>query len=360
MSRMVAGMGKLIATIPMLFGAMAPPAAPAVEHRAPSNAAAVGLSIMAYNVKGLPWPIAPDRTADFARIEARLLAMRARGAQPHVIILQEAFTEPAKAIVRRSGYRYIVEGPSRDLRSPVQPRTSDRPFIDGASFFKGERSGKEAASGLILASDYPILSVRREAFPAFACAGYDCLANKGMLMVTIAVPGSATPVTVVTTHMNSKKASGVSPARSLYAYRRQVEILDAFIARYRNPDLPVILAGDFNASSTERRTFLTTHGAAHWTTKLRLPIDNALQYCLRPGAPCGRALPSIAASVFQKGRDWQFFSPGYRASIQAVAMAIPFGREHDGTMLSDHVGYGVTYRLTRAFAAHDPRRHVLI
>jgi hypothetical protein len=71
-------------------------------------------------------------------------------------------------------------------------------------------------------------------------------------------------------------------------------------------------------------------------------------------------LPSVAATVFQRGRDWQFFSPGYRASIQAVAMAIPFGRERDGTMLSDHVGYGVTYRLTQAIAAHVRPRRVLI
>lgn len=355
MSKKMAGTGLLMAMMPMLLGSVALPAASTAEPQAPMKAPPAGLSIMAYNVKGLPWPLASDRTADFARIEARLLAMRAQHAQPHVIILQEAFTEPAKAIARHSGYRFVVEGPSRDLLSPVQPRRSDRDFTDGASFFKGERSGKQVSSGLILASDYPILSVRREAFPAFACAGYDCLANKGILMVTIAVPGSATPVTVVTTHMNSKKASGVSQTRSLYAYRRQVEVIDDFLTRYRNPDLPVILAGDFNASSAERRTYLTAHSAANWTTKRRLPIDNALQHCLKPGEPCGRAVPSIVATVFQRGRDWQFFSPGYRASIQAIAMAVPFGRERDGTMLSDHVGYGVTYRLTQALTAHSLR-----
>lgn len=334
----------------LLLGAMAPHAAGATApHRSPPLAAPA-LSVMAYNVKGLPWPITSDRTSDFARIEARLLAMRARNAQPHVIILQEAFTAPAKAIAKRSGYRYVVEGPSRDLQSPVRPRASDRRFIEGASFFKGERSGKQVGSGLILASDYPILSVRREAFPAFACAGYDCLANKGILMATIKVPGSATPVTVVTTHMNSKKSSGVSQARSLFAYRRQVQAIDAFLTRYRNPDLPVIFAGDFNASSAERRSFLIMHSAANWTTKRRLPIDNALQHCLKSDAPCGRAVPAIAATVFQKGRDWQFFTAGYRASIQAIAMAVPFGRERDGTMLSDHVGYRVTYRLTQALA----------
>ena len=352
MGTRVIGRTKLVAMVPILLGAIASSGGAGTPHRtlpASTTAAATGaLSIMAYNVKGLPWPIASDRTADFARIETRLLALRARGAQPHVLILQEAFTAPAKAIAQDSGYRYVVEGPSRDLLNPARPRAIDRSFVDGASFFKGERSGKKVGSGLILASDYPILSVRREAFPAFACAGYDCLANKGILMVTIAVPGSATPVTVVTTHMNSKKASGVSQSRSLYAYQRQVEAIDDFLTRYRNPDLPIILAGGFNARSAKTRIYLTTHSAAHWTTRRRLAIDNALQHCLKSAAPCGQAAPAIAATVFQKGRDWQFFSPGYRASIQAVAMAVPFGRERDGTMLSDHVGYDVTYRLTQA------------
>ncbi|MGQ2929054.1 MAG: hypothetical protein ACT6Q3_01150, partial [Sphingopyxis sp.] len=77
---------------------------------------------------------------------------------------------------------------------------------------------------------------------------------------------------------------------------------------------------------------------------------------LKSDAPCGRTIPTIAATVFQKGRDWQFFSPGYDSSIQAIAMAVLFGRERDGTMLSDHVGYGVTYRLTKALIPHAPRR----
>lgn len=360
MAKRIAGTGLLLATMPMLLGSTFLPAAPWTEYREPPTSPPAGLSIMAYNVKGLPWPLAADRTDDFARIEERLLAMRARGTQPHVIILQEAFTAQARAIARHSGYRYVVAGPSRDLQSPVRPGPSDRAFIEGASFFKGERSGKQVSSGLILASDYPILSVRREAFPAFACAGYDCLANKGILMATLAVPGSPSPVSIVTTHMNSKKASGVSQERSLHAYRRQVEAIDAFLARYRDPNLPVILAGDFNASSAERRTYLSAHSAANWTTKRRLPIDNALRHCLAPDAPCGRAIPDIAATVFRKGRDLQFFSPGYRASIQAIAMAVPFGRERDGTMLSDHVGYGVTYRLTRTLAPRAPRHPSLL
>ena len=41
----------------------------------------------------------------------------------------------------------------------------------------------------MLLSDFPIESVRRAAFPADACAGFDCLAAKGAMLVTVSIPG---------------------------------------------------------------------------------------------------------------------------------------------------------------------------
>jgi endonuclease/exonuclease/phosphatase family metal-dependent hydrolase len=315
----------------------------------PKAAAAVtfALSVMSYNVHGLPWPLATGRDEAFTKIAARLQLMRKRQTHPHVIILQEAFTDAAKQIARRGGYHYIVNGPSEGLVDAGLPSAADANFVSAASFFKGETSGKLLDSGLLLASDYPIISVKRAAFPAFACAGFDCLANKGILLVTIAVPGSNVPVTVATTHMNSKRSSGVSQERSLYAYRRQLEALDHFIADNRNPNFPIIVAGDFNASSPPRRASLVNHGTANWTTPYHLPINSALQHCLSPMRPCGGALAAIAFNVYTKGRDWQFYTSGLRSSIEAVKFNIPFGPEQDGTMLSDHVGYDVVYRLTQ-------------
>jgi endonuclease/exonuclease/phosphatase family metal-dependent hydrolase len=308
------------------------------------------LSVMTYNVHGLPWPLAFGRDAAFAKIEARLLLLRRAGAQPHVIVFQEAFTENAKRIAVHAGYRYTANGPSRDLVSRWPSTPQDRAFAAAARFFKGETVGKLVDSGLQVASDYPILSVRRAAFPAFACAGYDCLANKGIMLVTVDVPGSQTPVTIATTHLNSKKSSGVSQQRSLYAYRRQVEAIDRFIAANRNSQLPIVFAGDFNASNVQRRSYLVGHGEMNWTTQATLPIQSALQRCLLPSAPCGTP-PSIANEVVKRGRDWQFYTPGFRASLDAVSLTIPFGRERDGAMLSDHVGYGIVYRLQHRIAA---------
>lgn len=300
------------------------------------------LSVMTYNVKGLPWPIARSRDAAFEKIETRLLALRKEGAQPHIIVLQEAFTERAKQISGRSGYRYFANGPSKNMISTKRPEKKDLPFVEAASFFKGETSGKSLDSGLQIASDYPILSIRRAAFPAFACAGYDCLANKGVLLVTVSIPGSATPVTIATTHMNSKRGARVAYSRSLYAYQLQVAAIDAFLSANRDPDLPIIFAGDFNASSGPRRSYLLIKGATKWSA---FPVRNALQNCMAAAILQGKKVDNLASYVIARGRDWQFYASGAKGHLTATKFEIPFGRERDGTMLSDHVGYGIMYRL---------------
>jgi endonuclease/exonuclease/phosphatase (EEP) superfamily protein YafD len=304
----------------------------------------VSLSVMTYNVHGLPWPFARNRTAAFDRIETRLSALRHENAQPHIIVLQEAFTERAKLLATRSGYRYIASGPSKDMINTKQPAKEDARFVDAASFFKGETMGKSLDSGLQIASDYPILSVKRGAFPSFACAGYDCLANKGVLLVTVAIPGSDTPVTIATTHMNSKRASGVSQTRSLYAYQLQVAAIDAFLSENSDPNLPIIFAGDFNASSTARRSYLLDEGTPKWSA---FPVRSALQNCMAAALLQGRKVDSLADYVVERGRDWQFYAAGLGSEISATRFDIPFGRERDGTMLSDHVGYGILYELQR-------------
>lgn len=306
----------------------------------PANQAS--LSVMTYNVKGLPWPIARNRDAAFEKMETRLLALRKANTQPHIIVLQEAFTERAKQISSRSGYRYFANGPSKRMINTKRPDKKDVSFVEAASFFNGEASGKSLDSGLQIASDYPILSVKRAAFPAFACAGFDCLANKGVLLVTVATPGSATPVTIATTHMNSKRGARVSYSRSLYAYRLQVAAIDAFLTANSDPDLPIIFAGDFNASSTARRSYLLDKGSAKWSA---FPVRSALQNCMALASLQGRKVDSLANYVVGRGRDWQFYAAGLGSEISATRFDIPFGRERDGTMLSDHVGYGILYEL---------------
>jgi endonuclease/exonuclease/phosphatase family metal-dependent hydrolase len=331
-----------------MLALLSPPSAKAAK---PGSTASV--SVMTYNVNGLPWPLARGREAAFRGIESRLRKMRTTGTQPHIIVLQEAFTTPAKNIATNSGYRFIANGPSAALGSAIRPTAADRAFSEGASSFKGEKSGKYLDSGLQIASDYPIISIRRAAFPSFACAGYDCLANKGVLLVTVKLPDNPVPVTIATTHLNSKRSSGVSQLRSLYAYRRQIDVINGFLAAHRDPRQPIIFAGDFNATNVQRRTYLFGRGTASWSADARLSVESALDRCLNATPPCLGRAPPIATYIRARARDWQFYIPGLRGSIAAVGLAVPFGRERSGEMLSDHVGYGITYRLWQSDAASD-------
>ncbi len=69
----------------------------------------------------------------------------------------------------------------------------------------GEGWGKLMGGGLHILSDDPLARVEHLAFAH--CAGYDCLANKGVMLVNVAVPGIPGGLDVVNTHMNSKAAA---------------------------------------------------------------------------------------------------------------------------------------------------------
>lgn len=338
---------KIVVTLLAAFTlGSAPPPPPSLDP--PAAPPPAGLTVLTYNVKGLPWPVATGRPEAFAKIAARLRAMRAGGNQPAVIVLQEAFTDEAKAIGRDAGYRHIVDGPSAERRDDFATTADDRRHVAGADWLRGEAQGKLLDSGLQILSDYPVLYTRRVAFPRFACAGYDCLANKGVLLVALDVPGSPVPVLIATTHLNARGASGVSEARSLYAFRRQVDVLSDFLAAHRDPRSPLIFAGDFNVSVAERRDYLIGPGTVRWALAPHVPVLAALDACFSPDRPCGTSLPPLAAFVREHARDWQFYTTGARASIEAVDLQIPFGEEPGGEMLSDHVGYGIAYRVRPA------------
>ena len=309
---------------------------------APSPAPATPISVLTYNIHGLPWPLAWGRSDDFGQIAARLRAMRQAGIQPHIVVLQEAFTRSAQRIGAESGYRYVVDGPAAADRSSLPATDADRRFAAAASWFKGERSGKLLGSGLQLLSDYPILAVRRAPFPAYACAGYDCLANKGILMALVAVPGAATPVVVTTAHFNSRGASGVSDERADYAYRRQLDAAGRFMAQSPWHRYPIIFAGDFNVGkiAPRARAFASATGG-WWGNDRTGALDDAMHACSRSTS----GLPRAALESFRRAKDWQLFASTRFAALTAEAISVPFGRGADGRMLSDHIGYVARYRL---------------
>lgn len=297
------------------------------------------LSVLTYNIEGLPWPARSGRGEDLSRIADQLQALRKQGRQPHVVLFEEAFSRKARAIAHEAGYRYIADGPAASDSGAPATSIADRAFNAAARFFAGEKWGKWRGSGLRIASDYPILAVKRMAYAT--CAGMDCLANKGAVLVTIAVPGVSQPVAIVDTHLNSRRAARVSVDRSFYAYQRQVDALSDFVRANVPAGMPFIVAGDFNAGQEPRRRDYLLHRAAAWRSDM--PVKAALETCLREGDICATDNRADLAFSQKRGRDYQLFASSGSASLTLKSMAALFGHDPDGHMLSDHVGYTATY-----------------
>lgn len=295
------------------------------------------LSVMTYNIKGEPWPIMHGRGRDLRAIGDRLRQMRVEERQPQIVVLQEAFSGDARAIARRAGYRFVIAGPEAGLRTPSPATAADRQFLASRSLWRGELSGKVFGSGLLLLSDYPVTNVRRLAFPAFACAGFDCLANKGALLATIEIPGADSPVDIVATHLNSRHSARVADARSLYAYDRQVSLLSEFIRANRSPDHPLIVAGDFNVGAAPARGRALSASLPGWGAGA--PVVEALEVA------AGDEPSDDARAAVRRNTDFEFITPGRSAELVPLKVDVPFGREPSGGMLSDHIGYVVIFAL---------------
>ena len=295
------------------------------------------LSVMSYNVEGLPPPARFGRAASLERIGERLAALRQEQRQPNVVLLQEAFAAPARAIAGQAGYRYVASGPSADAVNSTPPPPNAAPFAAAASHWKGEDDGKWADSGLRILSDYPIVKVQRIAFPQWACAGYDCLANKGVVIAWIAVPGTAQPVAFIDTHLNSRAASGVAKERADEAYAYQVALLRQFIGRNVPPGSAAFLGGDFNSGKASVR---------------RAEIDAGLlargRNTLLDALADARAIPEEergdSQAILNRAKDWLFYRGGTHSEVALTGFEVPFGKR-SGDMLSDHMGYEAHYNL---------------
>jgi len=330
------------------------------------------LRVLTYNVAGLPWPVRRGRSSDLDAIARQLDRLVEAGVAPDLLLLQEAFTARAARIGVEAGYPNGVPGPRARERAPAATRSElDPDFLDGRRFLKGERFGKLLGSGLYVYSLYPIDDVETAPFGPHSCAGYDCLANKGAVLVTVRIPGAPTPVQVLNTHLNSRGASAVPRERSLYAHQRQVEELSAFLAEHRRPDWPLVYGGDFN---TRHSTDRYEHKVAH------LPGTVVRYYCVVEDDDCLLQEPSAGDAPWLETQDLQGFAAGDPMRIRPIEVRTVFddregveelgaaggtgdGRDAEGPdaalrrMLSDHVGVLVTYELSWTPAGErDARR----
>jgi endonuclease/exonuclease/phosphatase family metal-dependent hydrolase len=298
----------------------------------------VEISVLIYNVWGLPWPLSANSISSLQKIGEILGEMRAEGTEPDIVLLQEAFTMKSNPVQELSGYPNIVGGPVRGDPSAKVSQEQAPEFLDGRSIWKGEGLGKWLNSGLAIMSNFPIEEKYAQPFRRSACAGFDCMSNKGMLVATIHIPGVPEPLEVFNTHMNSNTASGVSPERSKVAHNLQAnEILDLLTAEIYDDRRALIAAGDFNTKGDKERLESLTGGGRNPTTRF---------YCTQSEGRCDIRTSFDGDEPWMDTQDLQAFFPGARIDIKPIAIEAMFDEPVDGVMLSDHDAYLVEYRVS--------------
>jgi endonuclease/exonuclease/phosphatase family metal-dependent hydrolase len=174
--------------------------------------------------------------------------------------------------------------------------------------------------------------MQRMPYSRFTCAGFDCLANKGVLLIKVAVPGLSEPLTVIDTHMNSRGASGVRRSRADLAFAWQAAQLRDFVDANVPPSAPSILAGDLNVGTVGYRQLVI--GSANPALK---GGTDALRSALAGHAAVMDR--SDAEAIADKGKDWMFVRNGTETKLNLEEVAVPFGHDRNGKSLSDHLGY---------------------
>ncbi|PZU59621.1 MAG: metal-dependent hydrolase [Sphingobium sp.] len=291
------------------------------------------LSVLTYNMEGLGWPARTGRGDDLGRIGRALAAMREAGTAPDIVLFQEMFSTTAKRAVEAADYPAIVSGPHRTR--PAHGSTKD-PLPGRSRLNRGELGLHIYGSGLAIASIYPVLHVDRRAYGRKSCAGYDCLANKGVLLARIAIPGVPSPIDVYDTHMNSRGASRVAAIRNLAAHDRQALEASEFIDRTHDDAFPLIFGGDFNMRHSEERW-------ANFTRYQSLRLVH--QVCADPASGCDVRMSWDGDEPWMDTQDLQFFWNGEVVSVRPIRVEAMFDGSPGEPVLSDHDGFRVTYEL---------------
>lgn len=308
--------------------------APRIERAADEETYTTTLSVMTYNIEGLGWPARSGREGNLARIGQHLAALRAAGKAPDVVMFQEVFSGAAKKAVMASGYPAIVPGPSRLTR---HVRMFPERLPGHPNMRRGEVGLRLTGSGLVIASTYPVLETRNQAYGRRSCAGIDCLANKGVMLARIAIPGVPVPIDLYDTHMNSRLASKSPTARNLEAHARQAIEASAFIETTHDDGHPVVFGGDFNMRQSQGRW-------ENFTRYQQMTLVH--RACMAPNSGCEVDMSWDGDEPWEDTQDLQFFDSGENVEIKPIRVEAMFDGSPDRPVLSDHDGFLVTYRLS--------------
>jgi len=312
--------------------ACAPAAAPAITQL-PDGTSKTTLKVLTYNIEGLGFPARTGRSPQLREIGARLSAMREAGTGPDLILFQEMFSGAAKKAVASSGYPAIESGPRRTTRSPKQPLER---LPGHANVKRGEVGIHFTGSGLAIASLYPVIATDMLAYGARACAGLDCLANKGIMLARVLIPGVPTPIDVYDTHMNSRGASKAPEPRHMAAHDRQTLEASYFIDSTHDDNFPIIFGGDFNMKHSEGR----------WENFSRYQsLTLAHRVCADKSSGCEVKMSWDNDEPWMDTQDLQFFWDGSLVKVRPIRVEAMFDGSPDSPVLSDHDGFMVTYEL---------------
>ena len=291
------------------------------------------LKVLTFNIEGLGWPARNSRAPELREIGERLDAMRKTGTGPDVVMFQEMFSGAAKSAVAASGYPAISPGPARNTQS----FQSNRDKLPGKSNIgRGEVGLRFTGSGLAIASSYPIVFSDRRGYGKRSCAGLDCLANKGIVLARIVIPGVPTPIDLYDTHMNSRGASKAPTARNLAAHDRQALEASEFIDSTHDDAFPVIFGGDFNMRNSESR----------WQNFTRYQsLTLVHRTCADRSSGCDVKMSWDGDEPWMDTQDLQFYWSGSVVSVRPIRVEALFDGSPDSPQLSDHDGFMVTYAL---------------
>lgn len=266
---------------------------------------AATLRVLTYNIKGLPPLIAPGwGNARLEVIAQRLAERLSKNNGPDIIVLQEVFTDAAKAVVPQSSYPFSSEGPTRNGTDTGG---------DFQKFFGG---------GIFILSRYPVLEAGQINYLKGVCATWDCQANKGIQYIKISVPGVKDKVTVFNTHMQS--GSSYDQVRV-----DQMDTMAKYLLANHKEDELLIFGGDFN-TSPERASFTVL--------KDTIKAQTAGEFCVNNSTSCRLLNDSTTEDVFGKAIDHIFFKGTENYSIVPLTTERNFKEIFDDKTLSDHLG----------------------
>lgn len=284
-----------------------PPATPELDNPQPHGQ--MILRVMSYNIHALPIFGGADESL-MRDIGKALKARRDKGEGPDIVLIQEGFHANVDYLLETAKFPYKKFGPPANF-----PRSN---------------------SGLIMLSDYPIVSSEVHPFALENSAGMDWNAEKGILWTQVRLPHAIDFLDVMNTHMQADYTNDIMapPEETIAARERQELELKNFFWKKVKPNAPVIFGGDFNSTSVMED---------YYNIIAYTFLYNAAEYC----ALFENCTTNVNPYNYMKiSVDHQFFRPNGTLKVEPIVYKKSFDKPVNGRMLSDHAALEVHYKIT--------------